>query len=77
MKLLETIDLEENWDVGLYSISYPNTWYTLQKGFDTHVYYADQNGLFLRAIVDYGYYTSSLLFSNRYRSCLVLEGTAL
>ena len=58
VKLLQTIDLEGNWEVGLYSISYPNTWYTLQKGFDTHIYYADQSGLFLAAIVDYGYYTS-------------------
>ena len=58
VKLPQTIDLEGNWEVGLYSISYPNTWYTLQKGFDTHIYYADQSGLFLAAIVDYGYYTS-------------------
>ena len=58
VKIPQTIDLEGNWEVGLYSISYPNTWYTLQKGFDTHIYYADQSGLFLAAIVDYGYYTS-------------------
>ena len=58
VKLQQTIDLEGNWEVGLYSISYPNTWYTLQKGFHTHVYYADQTGLFLGVTVDYGYYTS-------------------
>ena len=58
VKLPQTIDLEGNCEVGLYSISYPNTWYTLQKGFDTHVYYADQTGLFLGATVGYGYYTS-------------------
>ena len=58
VKLPQTIDLEGNWEVGLYSISYPNTWYTLRKGFDTHVYYADDTGLFLGATVDYGYYTS-------------------
>ena len=59
VKLPQTIDLEGNWEVGLYSISYPNTWYTLQKGFDTHVYYGDPLGIFLSAIVDYGYYTSA------------------
>ena len=54
VKLPQTIDLEGNWEVGLYSISYPNTWYTLQKGFDTHVYYGDPTGIFLAAPVDYG-----------------------
>ena len=58
VKLPQTIDLEGNWEVGLYSISYPNTWYTLQEGFDTHVYYGDPSGIFLSAIVNYGYYTS-------------------
>ena len=48
VKLPQTIDLEGNWEVGLYSISYPNTWYTLQKGFDTHVYYADHTKLSMR-----------------------------
>ena len=36
VKLPQSIDLEGVWEVGLYSISYPNTWYTLQKGVDTH-----------------------------------------
>ena len=58
VKFPQTIDLEGNWEVGLYSISYPNTWYTLQKGFDTHVYYGDPSRIFLLAIVDYSYYTS-------------------
>ena len=31
------------WEVGLYSISYPNTWYTIQNSTkDTHVYYKDR-----------------------------------
>ena len=58
VKLPQTIDLEGNWEVGLYSISYPNTWYTLQDGSDTHIFYADKSGLFQQAIVDYGYYNS-------------------
>ena len=56
MKLPQSIDLEGVWEVGLYSISYPNTWYTLQNGVDTHFYYADRTGLYQQAIVDYGYY---------------------
>ena len=58
VKLPQSIDLEGNWEVGLYSISYPNTWYMLQDSFDTHMYYADRSGLFLTTIVDYGYYSS-------------------
>ena len=58
VKLPQSIDLEGVWEVGLYSISYPNIWYTLQKGVDTHLFYADRTGLFQQAIMDYGYYQS-------------------
>ena len=58
VKLPQSIDLEGVWEVGLYSISYPNTWYTLQKGVDTHLFYGDRTGLFQQAIMDYGYYQS-------------------
>ena len=58
VKLPQSIDLEGNWEVGLYSVSYPNTWYTLQKGSDTHIFYADKSGVFQQAITDYGYYQS-------------------
>ena len=51
VKLPQSIDLEENWEVGLCSISYPNTWYMLQDSFDTHMYYADRSGLFLTTII--------------------------
>ena len=74
MKLPQTIDLEGNWEVGLYSISYPNTWYTLQKGFDTHVYYADQTGLFLGATVHYGYYMSMEDLVKAVNAALVATG---
>ena len=58
VKLPQSIDLEGNWEVGLYSVSYPNTWYTLQDGSDTHIFYADKSGVFQQAIIDYGYYQS-------------------
>ncbi len=56
VKLPQNIVLEGSWEVGLYSISYPNTWYTLQDNFDTHVYYADRSGTFSTVYVSYGYY---------------------
>ena len=58
VKLSQSIDLEGVWEVGLYSISYLNTWYTLQKGVDTHLFYGDRTGLFQQAIMDDGYYQS-------------------
>ncbi len=56
VKLPRNIDLEGSWKVGLYSISYPNTWYTLQDIFDTHFYYTDRSGIPSTAYVSYGYY---------------------
>ncbi len=56
VKLPQNIDLEGSWEVGLYSISYPNTWYTLQDNFDTHFYHADRSGIFSTSYVSYGYY---------------------
>ena len=55
VKLRQTIDLEGNWEVGLYSVSYPNTWYTLQDGSDMHIFYMDTSGVFQQVIIDYGY----------------------
>ena len=55
VKLPQPIDLNGNWEVGLYSISYPNTWYTLHKG-DNHIFYSDDGFIFSTAYVDYGYY---------------------
>ena len=57
MQLPQTIDLGSgNWEVGLYSISYPNTWYILQRK-GTTVYYAT-GGLTVwqQTDIPYGYY---------------------
>ena len=56
-KLPEIMDLSEDWEVGMYSISYPNTWYTLQEH-ENHIYYADRSGLYSAAFVEFGYYKS-------------------
>ena len=55
VKLPQAIDLNGDWEVGLYSISYPNTWYTLQN-LENHIYYSVDGLIFLVALVDYGYY---------------------
>ena len=57
VKLPQIINLNGNWEVGLYTISYPNTWYTLQN-LDNHytIYYSKDGFLFDTAIVDSGYY---------------------
>ena len=58
IKLPQIINLNSNWEVGLYTISYPNTWYTLQNN-DSHIYYSKDGFLFEMAIVDYGYYETT------------------
>jgi hypothetical protein len=55
VKLPQTIDLNGSWEVGLYSISYPHTWYNLQNE-DSHIYSSADGYIFLTSIVDYGYY---------------------
>ena len=55
VKLPQAIDLNGDWEVGLYSISYPITWYTLQNH-ENHIYYSKDGLIFQTAIVDYGYF---------------------
>ena len=56
VKLPQTIDLHGDWEVGLYSIFYPNTWYTLRK-YENYLYYSTNGDIFSSsASVDYGYY---------------------
>ena len=59
VKFPQTFDLNGEWEVGLYSISYPNTLYTLQFQ-QNHIYqYLDGGKTFWSsAIIDYGYHTS-------------------
>ena len=59
VKLPQTIDLEGNWKVGLYSITCSNTWYTPQNH-QNHVHYSTDGGksFWSSGIIDYGYYTS-------------------
>ena len=52
VKLPQTVDLSGDWEVGLYSMTYPRTWYNLQDG-DNHIYYSDDGYIFLSAFVDW------------------------
>ena len=58
VKLPQVIDLNGNWEVGLYTISYRNTWYTLQN-LENHIYYSKDGFFFETATVDYGYYETT------------------
>ena len=62
VKLPQAISLSDEWEVGLYSINYPRTWYTLDNNFDTHIYTSDQSGLFSATIIDYGFYEKCLIW---------------
>ncbi|CAB3998846.1 uncharacterized transposon-derived [Paramuricea clavata] len=59
VKLPQTVNLEGDWEVGMYSVSYPHTWYTLRNiNADTHFYYDDGSGLYSTLELDYGFYGS-------------------
>ena len=59
VKLPQAVDLEGDWEVGVYSISYPHTWYTLRNiNADTHFYCDDGSGFYSTVELDYGFYES-------------------
>ena len=57
IKLPQAIDLEGEWEVGMYSIIYPNTWYTLENNQQRSIYYGyPPHGFFTGTRLDYGHY---------------------
>jgi hypothetical protein len=54
VKLPHAIELNGNWEVGLYSITYPHTWYNIPK--NDNIYYSADDHIFLTSTVEYGYY---------------------
>jgi hypothetical protein len=57
VKLPQPVELDGNWEVGLHSIFYPNTWYTLRDiNVDTHFYYDEGIGWPSSAAIKYGHY---------------------
>ena len=74
VKLPQPIDLDGNWEVGLYSISYPNTWYTLRNLIvDTHFYYVEGTGWPSVATMKYGHYETMQYFVKNMNASLELE----
>ena len=55
VKLPQAIDLNGEWEAGLYSISYPRTWYTLER-YDAHIYSSADGYIFLTTVFEYGYF---------------------
>ena len=44
-KLPQSVDLTGDWEVGLYSLTYPRTWNNLQDG-NNHINYSDDGYIF-------------------------------
>ena len=57
VKLPEHLDLTGNWEVGLASITYPHTWFNLQK-LEGHFYYNGGDDIMTVGLVPEGYYRS-------------------
>ena len=74
VQLPQIVNLEGDWEVGLYSITYPHAWYTLQDNYEMHLYYADHTGFWSTAYVDYGYYTSAEDLIKAINAALVATG---
>ena len=55
VKIPQPLNLNGDWEVGLYSITYPHTWYNFSEH-DGQVYYSDDGVIFFGNYVDYGYY---------------------
>ena len=57
VKLPQPLNLEGNWEVGMYSITYPYTWYTVgNENKDKTIPYILPNGRSSAVQVQYGYY---------------------
>ena len=70
----QSIGLDGNWEVGLYSISYPNTWYTLRDiNFDTHFYCVESGGWPSVATIKYGHYKTVEEFTKGINDALEAE----
>ncbi|CAB3997084.1 uncharacterized transposon-derived [Paramuricea clavata] len=54
VQLPQSINLNRNWEVGMYSISYPHRWYTFKN--NAEFYYDDGSGFFPVTLASYGHY---------------------
>ena len=49
VELPQPIDVNGHWEVGLYSVAYPYTWYNLQEH-ESHIYYSSDGHFFFNII---------------------------
>ena len=74
VQLPQAVDLEGDWEVGVYSLSYPHTWYTLRNLIvDTHFYYVEGTGWPSMATMKYGHYETMQDFVKNMNASLELE----
>ena len=74
VKLPQPVELDGNWEVGLHSIFYPNTWYTLRDiNVDTHFYYDEGVGWPSSAAIKYGHYKTMEEFTKGMNDALKQE----
>jgi hypothetical protein len=75
VKLPQPIELDGNWEVGLYSISYPHTWYTLRDiSADTHFLYLGSTDRWISsAAIKYGHYKTMEEFTKGMNDALKQE----
>ena len=75
VKLPQPVVLDGKWEVGLYSIFYPNTWYTLRDiNVDTHFYYKiPTDRRITSATIKYGHYKTMEEFTKGMNDALKQE----
>ena len=75
IKLPETINLEGDWEVGVYSIIYPNSWYTIaDDNDDRNMYFGFPPHGFATSIgFDYGYYEDAGKFIEKANKIMKLD----
>ena len=75
IKLPESIDLDRDWEVGVYSIIYPNSWYTIaDDNDDRNVYFGFPPHRYVTGIgFDYGYYEDAGKFIEKANKIMKLD----
>ena len=75
VQLPQNIDLEGDWEVGLYSVTYPHAWYMLETIPGSHyAYYGMPKGFFYGLSFEYGHYTAMKDLLKAINTALVATG---
>jgi hypothetical protein len=75
VQLPQSIDLEGDWETGVYSISYPYTWYTMQdNSTETHfLFKVPTSKWYDSAVLEYGHYETMNEFTKGMTDALETE----